>query len=82
MEEEDQDVELPEANAQRLQQLVDMGFSEDIARKALILRHNNIDAAMDWILEHQVTRAPATLGDALMRSLADSLCFFLTLIAR
>lgn len=43
----------PEANETRLQQLVEMGFSEAISRKALILRHNNLDAAMDWILEHQ-----------------------------
>jgi hypothetical protein len=43
----------PEANESRLQQLVEMGFSETISRKALILRHNNLDAAMDWILEHQ-----------------------------
>ena len=45
--------QVPEANPSRLQQLVEMGFSEAIASKALILRHNNLDAAMDWILEHQ-----------------------------
>jgi len=72
MEEEDQDVELPEANAQRLQQLVDMGFSEDIARKALILRHNNIDAAMDWILEHQDTDAATPLSESELRQIALS----------
>jgi uncharacterized UBP type Zn finger protein len=29
-----------------------MGFSEALARKALLLCRNNVDAALEWVLQH------------------------------
>lgn len=64
---------LPEANPTRLQQLVEMGFSEALARKALILRHNNLDLAMDWVLEHQDDpEAETPLTESQLRRIAIS----------
>lgn len=63
--------EAPEPHRERLQQLVDMGFSEAIASKALILRHNNMYAAMDWILEHgDDPDAEAPLTEAQLQRIA------------
>lgn len=36
-----------------IQQLVDMGFPQNRARKALILSRLNLQRAMEWILEHE-----------------------------
>lgn len=67
------DEQVPEANPARLNQLVEMGFSEALARKALIMRHNNLDAAMDWILEHQDDPdAEVPLTEAQLRRIAIS----------
>lgn len=45
-------IEPPEPTAGNVSQLVDMGFAEVLARKALILTRDNVEAALEWILEH------------------------------
>lgn len=44
-------VTLPEPDASALQQLLEMGFPERRARKALLLNRNHPQAAMEWLLE-------------------------------
>lgn len=36
-----------------IRQLMDMGFGEERAKKALLLNRLNIDLAMDWLFEHE-----------------------------
>jgi len=43
---------LPEADPAGVSQLMDMGFSEERAKKALLLNGNNIEAAAEWIFQH------------------------------
>lgn len=45
----DLDLTVDEAS---LQQLVDMGFSSEAARKALLLNQSNTEQALNWLLEH------------------------------
>ena len=40
-------------NEALLQQLVDMGFSVEACKKALFNTGNNVEAAMNWVFEHQ-----------------------------
>ena len=40
-------------NAEALQQLVDMGFPENRARKALQIHRGHAQLGMDWLLEHE-----------------------------
>ncbi|QDZ21219.1 hypothetical protein HOP50_05g37470 [Chloropicon primus] len=69
----DEQVQLPEADPTKLSRLMEMGFSETLARKALILRHNNLDAAMDWVFEHQDDPdAETPLTEAQLRRIAVS----------
>jgi hypothetical protein len=44
--------QVPEPSAQGIAQLAEMGFSEALARKALLLCRNNVDAALEWVLGH------------------------------
>ena len=43
---------MQEPEAELVQQLADMGFTQGRARKALILNRSSFQAAMDWLLEH------------------------------
>lgn len=45
-------VQIPEPPADRISQLTDMGFSEALARNALLLHRGSIEASMEWLLEH------------------------------
>ena len=58
---EGEELPIPEVSAESLEQLMGMGFSENAARKALILCHGRTEQAMDWILEHD----GPTLNDAI-----------------
>ncbi|KAF6259607.1 hypothetical protein COO60DRAFT_1512708 [Scenedesmus sp. NREL 46B-D3] len=51
-EEEEGDIQPPEPSAGHIAQLTDMGFSEVLARKALQLTRNNVEHALDWLLQH------------------------------
>lgn len=44
-------ITLPEPDADALKQIVEMGFPEARARKALLLHRNHPPAAMEWLLE-------------------------------
>lgn len=46
------EVQIPEPPADRIAQLTDMGFSEALARNALLLHRGSIEASMEWLLEH------------------------------
>lgn len=46
------DVEVPEPDPQGLANLQEMGFSAGAARRALLLNHNDPEAAVDWVLRH------------------------------
>jgi len=35
-----------------MSQLTDMGFSEALSRNALLLHRSNVEAALEWLLEH------------------------------
>lgn len=43
---------MPEPPADRIAQLTDMGFSETLARNALLLRRGHVEQALDWLLQH------------------------------
>lgn len=45
-------LQIPEPSADGIAQLTEMGFSEALARKALLLCRNNTDAALEWVLQH------------------------------
>lgn len=38
---------------EKVDQLLEMGFSKNVAEKALFLNDQTIDKAMEWIYEHQ-----------------------------
>jgi len=42
-----------EVDSDKLKQLQDMGFTENRAKKALLLNRMNTSLAMDWLLEHE-----------------------------
>ena len=44
-------ITLPEPNAEAMATLLDMGFAEARAKKALLLHRNHPGAAMEWLLE-------------------------------
>jgi hypothetical protein len=46
------EVQVPEPPADRISQLTDMGFSDALARNALLLHRSNVEAALEWLLEH------------------------------
>lgn len=46
------EVQVPEPPADRITQLTDMGFSDSLARNALLLQRSNVEAALEWLLEH------------------------------
>ena len=43
-------VQVPEPNAEAAARLTDMGFPEAVARRALLLTRNRLDAATEWCL--------------------------------
>ncbi|GAX78205.1 hypothetical protein CEUSTIGMA_g5647.t1 [Chlamydomonas eustigma] len=45
-------IEPPEPAADHIQQLADMGFSETLARKALLLHRDRVPEAVEWLLQH------------------------------
>uniref|UniRef100_A0A383W8V9 UBA domain-containing protein n=1 Tax=Tetradesmus obliquus TaxID=3088 RepID=A0A383W8V9_TETOB len=49
---EEGDIQPPEPSAGHLAQLADMGFSEALARKALQLTRDNVELALEWLLQH------------------------------
>jgi hypothetical protein len=46
------EVQVPEPPADRITQLTEMGFSDTLARNALLLQRSNVEAALEWLLEH------------------------------
>ncbi len=42
----------PEPSAGNVSQLIDMGFGEPVVRKALVLSKDNVNAALEWLLQH------------------------------
>ncbi|CAD7703799.1 unnamed protein product [Ostreobium quekettii] len=46
------EVQVPEPNSEHMRTLQDMGFSEVLARNALLLCRNNLEPALNWILQH------------------------------
>lgn len=46
------EVQVPEPPADRITQLTEMGFSDVLARNALLLHRSNVEAALEWLLEH------------------------------
>eukprot|EP00951_Prasinocladus_malaysianus_P020180 scaffold164846_cov26-Prasinocladus_malaysianus.AAC.1 len=54
-----------------MEQLQEMGFAEEVVRKALLLCHNRLEQAMEWLLEHAGDPDAATpLTDAQLRGLS------------
>lgn len=49
---EEGDIQPPEPSAGHMAQLADMGFSEALARKALQLTRDNVELALEWLLQH------------------------------
>ncbi len=47
-----QPIVAPEPTAGNVSQLVDMGFPEPVVRKALVLTKDNVEAALEWVLQH------------------------------
>ncbi|GFR43543.1 hypothetical protein Agub_g4636 [Astrephomene gubernaculifera] len=43
---------IPEPDAQACSQLRDMGFGDAVVRKALLLHRNDMEAALNWLLQH------------------------------
>ncbi|GLC44098.1 hypothetical protein PLESTB_000929500 [Pleodorina starrii] len=43
---------IPEPDAQAAAQLGEMGFGEPVVRKALLLHRNDMEAALNWLLQH------------------------------
>ncbi|GIL46979.1 hypothetical protein Vafri_3835 [Volvox africanus] len=43
---------IPEPDAQAAAQLGEMGFGEAVVRKALLLHRNDMEAALNWLLQH------------------------------
>ena len=65
-------ITLPEPDASAMAQLLDMGFPEARARKALLLNRNNPRAAMEWLLEvGDGLEADSDLTDAQIRQLVN-----------
>ncbi|KAG1678054.1 hypothetical protein FOA52_000850 [Chlamydomonas sp. UWO 241] len=46
------DIVPPEPEADHISQMTDMGFSDSIARKALLLHRNRVPEAVEWLLMH------------------------------
>ena len=46
------DIQPPEPDPAHLQQISDMGFTDAVARKALILSRNRVAEAIEWLLMH------------------------------
>jgi len=47
-----QPVQIPVADPEAVKSIVEMGFSETRAEKALILNGNSVEAAMEWLFQH------------------------------
>lgn len=45
-------LQVPEPRADQIATLTDMGFSEAVARKALLLTRCNVELALEWVLQH------------------------------
>ena len=60
-------VTLPEPDAAAMTQLLEMGFPENRARKALLLHYNSPGAAMEWLLVVTDAEADAALTDEQVR---------------
>ena len=43
-------MQVPEPNAEAAARLADMGFPDAVARRALLLTRNRLDAATEWCL--------------------------------
>jgi uncharacterized UBP type Zn finger protein len=48
----EEEVQVPEPSAARIAQLTDMGFNDALARNALLLQRGNVEAGLEWLLEH------------------------------
>jgi Kip1 ubiquitination-promoting complex protein 2 len=66
-------ITLPEPDASAMAQLLEMGFPEARARKALLLNRNHPRAAMEWLLEvGDGPEADTELTDAQIRQLVNA----------
>jgi len=66
-------ITLPEPDARAVEQLVEMGFPEARARKALLLHLNHRPAAMEWLLEvGDSPEADAELTDVQIRHIMNA----------
>ena len=66
-------ITLPEPDARAVEQLVELGFPEARARKALLLHLNHSPAAMEWLLEvGDSPEADAELTDAQIRHIMSA----------
>ena len=43
---------MPDPPAEQVQQLTEMGFSEGLCRKALLMCRGNVQLALEWVLSH------------------------------
>jgi uncharacterized UBP type Zn finger protein len=50
--EQEEQIQVPDPPAEQVQQLTEMGFSEALGRKALILCRGNVELALEWVLGH------------------------------
>ena len=50
--EQEEEIQAPDPPAEQVQQLAEMGFSEPLARKALVLCRGNVELALEWVLAH------------------------------
>lgn len=65
-------ITLPEPDASAMEQLLEMGFPEGRARKALLLNRNHPRAAMEWLLEvGDGPEADSELTDVQIRQLVN-----------
>jgi uncharacterized UBP type Zn finger protein len=54
-----QELVVPELPADRIAQLTEMGFSDVLARNALLLHRSNVQHSLEWLLEHGENPAAA-----------------------
>jgi|TARA_B110000261_G_scaffold1_1_gene9 Kip1 ubiquitination-promoting complex protein 2 len=67
-------ITFPEPNAEAMATLLDMGFAEARAKKALLLHRNHPGAAMEWLLEvGDGSEADAELTDVQIRQVMSTL---------
>ena len=70
---------MPEPNAEYVTRLGDMGFPEPVARRALLLTRNRLDAATEWCAgkhSFHILLFASSLISAQRRQSGDPVCIF------